>query len=467
MVSFCRDDGADGPRPGVMGWERFLALGDAGEQLRRGRRSDCGAPDLGALATLRYTSGTTGKPKGVMYRHDQLRWVGQSLASVLPWQARTRPLTYLSFLPMSHVVEGILGAYAPYLVPAPVDIYFLEDFRQLARTLPQVKPTIFFSVPRLYDKVWEGIAASSVGRLYLSLHDGLRRRMLRPLLRWASLRKAGLDRCAQLMVGSAPACEATLEGLRDLGIEVHNAYGLTEAPLVTLNRLGANRIDTVGTPLPRTEVRIAEDGEVMVRGPQIMAGYYGQGDGQVPPVRDGWLFTGDLGRCTDEGNLVIQGRKKELLKSSYGKYIQPAKVEALLRDIPGVAEAMVVGEQKPYCAAILWTQGDAQLPAVFRAIDQAIAEANTRLAHPEQVKRWAILANDLSIERGDLTANLKLKRQAVAQRLQAVVEALYASAGTVPSPIALASSSRDSAGEIAVQFADLLHLGQARQSEAI
>ncbi len=136
---------------------------------------------------------------------------------------------------------------------------------------------------------------------------------------------------------------------------------MTEAPLVTLNRLGANRLGTVGEPLPQTEIRVAEDGEVLVRGPQVMAGYFdGQAGGEIAqPFRDGWLLTGDLGRLTPEGSLVLTGRKKELIKTSYGKYVQPAKVESLLREIPGVAEAMLVGEERPYCVALLWVQGQA------------------------------------------------------------------------------------------------------------
>ena len=166
---------------------------------------------------------------------------------------------------------------------------------------------------------------------------------------WASWDCA---RRTQLAVGSAVASEKLLLNFRELGIEIHNAYGLTEAPLVTLNRAGANHIGTVGTPLPRTEVRIAEDGEVLVRGPQVTAGYF---EADAPsPVQDGWLHTGDLGRLTADGYLVLEGRKKELFKTSYGKYVQPAKIEALLRDIPGIAETMLVGEGRPYCVALLW-----------------------------------------------------------------------------------------------------------------
>jgi long-chain acyl-CoA synthetase len=299
--------------------------------------------------------------------------------------------------------------------------------KELQAVLPRVRPTIFFSVPRIYERIWEALEVNSLGRRYLSLPFGLRKRALGALLRWQTLRKAGLDRCAQLMAGSASCSEDLLKNFRELGIEIHNAYGMTEAPLVALNRLGANRLGTVGEPLPQTEIRIAEDGEVLVRGPQVMAGYFeGQAGGEiVQPFRDGWLLTGDLGCLSPEGSLVLKGRKKELFKTSYGKYIQPAKVEALLRDIPGVSEAMLVGEGRPYCVALLWVQEKTLDADTGQFIDRLVCQVNQGLSHPEQLKRWAVLADDLSIEAGDLTANLKLKRQVVARRLGEVLEGLY------------------------------------------
>jgi long-chain acyl-CoA synthetase len=422
VVSFCREHVPAGVGREAISWEAFLALG-AGHSVPRH------APvGFGDLATLRYTSGTTGRPKGVSFQHQHLRWMGQAMASLLPWQARNSTTHYLSFLPMNHVVEGILATYCPYYVPAPVNIYFLEDLKDIQRALPLLRPTIFFSVPRIYEKIWEALEENPVGRRYLGLPGGLRKRTLGALLRWQTLRKAGLDRCAQLITGSAPCSEGLLRNFRELGIEIHNAYGMTEAPLVTLNRLGANRLGTVGEPLPETEIRVAEDGEVLVRGPQVMAGYFDEqaGGETVQPFRDGWLLTGDLGCLLPDGSLILKGRKKELFKTSYGKYVQPAKVEALLRDIPGVAEAMLVGEERPYCVALLWIQDKVLDAGAAQLIDRLVGEVNHDLSEPEQVERWAVLANDLSIEAGDLTANLKLKRQAVARRLEDVLTELYA-----------------------------------------
>ena len=418
----------------VIPWEGFLALG-----------REAGAPQAAALgstrqvalqapvgfddpATMRFTSGTTGTPRGASFRHGQVLWLAETLAALLPWRARVRPARYLSFLPMNHVVEGILGTYAPYYLPAPVDVWFLEDFYALSRALPRVRPTAFFSVPRFYEKVWERFTAQAPGRLYLGLPPGGLRQTLRPLVRWALLRKAGLDRCAQLIVGSAPCSDRLLVDFRELGVEIHNAYGLTEAPLVTLNRRGANRLGTVGTPLPATEVRLAPDGEVLVRGPQV-----GGGEGTAGALLpDGWLATGDLGEITPDGSLVIRGRKKEILVTSYGKNIHPAKIESLLRQIPGMAEAMIVGEGRPALCALLWLKGGSATPGALDAVDNEVRQLNAGLSHPEQLKRWAVLAESPSIESGELTGNLKLRRQIVLARRSGVMEMLYGGSSARP-----------------------------------
>ncbi len=414
VVDFCRKGPGKDLGRDLMTWGEFIAMGEASEEN--------GAAPVGPgdLATVRYTSGTTGRVKGVCFDHGNLVFMAESLCSMLPWGARNSEASYLSFLPMNHVVEGIIGAYSPYYAPAPLKVYFLEDFRGLQGALPMVRPSVFFSVPRFYEKLWGALSDSWLGRLYLGAGDGLRG-LLRPILRRTLLRRAGLDRCAQLIVGSAPSGGELLRGFHELGVEVHDAYGLTEAPLVTMNRLGENRLGTVGRPLPRTEVGIGGDGEVMVRGPQVMRGYLGSESDQ--PFRDGWLLTGDLGHITDEGSLVIHGRKKELIITSYGKNVHPGRVESMLREIQGVAEAMVVGEGRPYCSAIIWVDGGSQGKAA--EIEEAVRGVNRGLSQPENVRRWAILENDLSIEGGDLTANLKLRRGRVLERLSGVVEALY------------------------------------------
>lgn len=435
-VSFCR-----GPLPmsagrTVIGWEDFLARGTS-----RPARPE--APvDLGDAATLRYTSGTTGAPKGTVFTHAQLRWMGQTVVSLLPWVTRTGANHYLSFLPLNHVVEGILCTYASYSLPGATDIYFLEDFRALAETLPRVRPTIFFCVPRVYEKAWIRLTSNRLGRLLIRLPRRLARGALRRLL----LGGMGLDRCTELIVGSAPVGAALLEAYRGIGVEIHNAYGMTEAPLISLNRAGRNRIGTVGEPLPETDVRIGPDGEIRVRGPQVASCY---DDPALPPLlEEGWLPTGDLGHLTEDGYLVVDGRRKEAIATSYGKKISPEKVEAMLRVIPGVAEAVLVGDQRPYCAALLWVDDLWRTKDAMNAVDGAVRQVALQLAPSERPRRWAILRNELSVEGGDLTAGLKPKREQILGRYRPVIDALYAGTRASEGAIHVAGAASEARSEV-------------------
>lgn len=424
LISFTRESGElHSELPGeelslkILGWNDFLNLGEGEANLK------LAAPvDFDEVATIRYTSGTTGKPRGVTFTHGNLRWMAEYIASMPPWKDRNNDVNYLSFLPMNHVVEGILGMYGPYYAPAPLKLYFLEDFQDLPEALPMVRPNIFFSVPRFYEKVWSEVEESMVGESYLKSEEGKKKQILRRLIKRGVLKKAGLDRCAQLIVGSAPMSGDLLKAYQRLGIEIHNAYGLTEAPLVTINRLGANRTETVGEPLPSTQIRIAPDGEVMVQGPQVMSGYFNH-DLEAPDslLKNCWLLTGDFGYLTEEGSLVITGRKKEVIVNSYGKTISPLKIECLLKDIPGISEALLIGDKKPYCSALLWFDEEPQI----ENISDSITRINSRVSRPEQIKRWVALKNDLSIENGDLTGNLKIKRINVIKRYQKVLNFIY------------------------------------------
>ncbi|MCD8361742.1 MAG: AMP-binding protein [Lachnospiraceae bacterium] len=393
----------------LMSWENFLALGKTQEITPI-------HVSYQDIATIRYTSGTTGNSKEVIFTHGQLRWMAETMASLLSFRSRSESTTYLSFLPLSHVVEGILGMYTPYYLSAPLSLYFLNDFDRLATTLPKVRPTIFFSVPRFYEKIWDQLAQNRVGQSYLSSESDLWKRLLRPILKKTLLKKAGLDRCDQLIVGSAPVSRKLLEDFRELGIEIHNAYGLTEAPLITLNRPGANDLTTVGPPLPDTDVTLADDGEILVAGPQVAMAY----DGRT----DACLHTGDLGEITADGHLRIIGRKKEILINSYGKNINLQKVETLLRDIPGISEALLVGEKRPYCVALLWPEEEQPIPDE-RTLTSAVLSVNEHLSHPEQIKRYALMSSPLKISTGELTPNLKLRRNQIEELHQETIDGLY------------------------------------------
>ncbi len=415
-------------RQGVFAWDTFLNLGEEDAPGAACPLQDHEGAAYGDVATIRYTSGTTGEPKGVMFTQYQLKWMGETLPALLDWKSRNATIRYLSFLPMSHVVEGILVAYAPYYILSDVEVYYLNDFGYLTEALPKVRPTIFFSVPRFYEKAWEQLISTGIGKYYLSLKAGAWKRLVGGLCRRGLLRKAGLDACKQLIVGSAPISLELLESYRGLGIEIYNAYGLTEAPLITLSRYGQNERGSVGALLPETHAKI-DDGEILVRGPQLTIGY----DGVFEPVTggDGYFRTGDFGHLSPKGHLVLDGRKKEMIITSYGKNINPQKIETRLKAIPLVSEVLLIGESLPYCSALIWVdKGTGDLCAEEeRGLDEAVSSVNESLSHPEQVKKWVFITEALSIQKGELTPNLKLRRERIQETHHALVAALYGDGG--------------------------------------
>ena len=396
----------------VMKWDEFISGAEAPENID--------PPEPDDLATIRFTSGTTGDPKGVTFTFAQLAWMGEVMTALLPWNERNRARRYLSVLPQSHVVEGILASYAPYYMLAKADYYYLNDFSALTDALPKVRPSVFFSVPRFYEKLWEQIMTSSPGKRWASMKNSPAKKALGAVIRRQALKKAGLDSCGQLIVGSAPVSEALLRNFRELGIEIHNAYGQTEAPLITINRLGDNEIPTVGTPLPETSVTAAEDGELIVSGPQVTRGYYGQ---DADNIHDGILMTGDLGTIQDNGHITLRGRKKEIIVTAYGKNISIPGIEERLKNIPGVSEAVLIGENRPYCTALLWLESEVSDTDLQHEIDLI----NEGLSHPEQIRKYRVVPEPLSIQAGELTPNLKVKRAAVAAHLKDEIEEMYRS----------------------------------------
>ncbi|MCW3999266.1 MAG: AMP-binding protein [Candidatus Bathyarchaeota archaeon] len=397
VVSFC--PGVPGAPEGVMSWETFLA------KAVHTKPPAYSPVDFSDVATIRHTYGSTGEPKGACLSHGSLRYIAEALASNFPWKTRTTQASYLSFLPLNHVAEGITAAYSPYFFPATMDIYYLADYQNLPCALALAKPSVVFSIPRFYEKLWSNVAASSLGRQYLAAEVGIKKRMLGRILRSAALRKAGLNHCSQFIVGAACSSEVLLRSFHELGIEIYNAYGLSEAPLVAMNPLGKNTFDTVGYPLKQTELRIDEDGEVMVKGPQVMTGYFNRGG--LQSFRGDWLATGDIGELTAEGRLRILGRKKHVIVTSYGKKVPVERIEASFKALPFVRECLVVGENKPFCSAVFWV--DEQKEEHKTEIEEALARINLELEGPAQIKRCVVLVGD--IEAAGSAEALKRKRQ--------------------------------------------------------
>jgi long-chain acyl-CoA synthetase len=435
----------------AISWEAGLAQGDAFGRSRPGllaSRWQAVAPQ--DLASLIYTSGTTGAQKGVMLTHRNLTWTAQATLECLPGSPDDRVLSYL---PLSHVLERVVSHLRQ--VATGCQIYFCPGIDQVMTLVGEVHPTYFTSVPRLWEKIYARIRAR------MDHVTGLRRlirdwalvaaarktaayeRRVRPStwVRWQwaladrlvyrKIRETlGFDQIRICLSGSAPVSPDILRFFYGLGVEILEGYGLTEttAP-VTVNRPGQARFGTVGTALPGEEVRIAADGEILVRGPNVFQGYFRDPVATAEALHDGWLLTGDVGELDADGYLKITDRKKDLFKTSGGKYVAPGAIENVLSGRGGIAQAVVIGDARPFVTALITLDpGDARRgpddPQVKQRVDQAIAEVNRTLSHPEQIKKWKILDGEFVV--GDeLTPKMSVRRKRIYEKYRAQIEDLY------------------------------------------
>jgi long-chain acyl-CoA synthetase len=413
------------------------------------------------LAVIIYTSGTTGTPKGVMLSHGNLASNAHAAFDLIPDLIRPGD-PVLSILPYAHIYEStnVFG----YLIRG-AEIYVNRQIETLLDDLRTVRPVIVFCVPRIFERTFAGILAKAraagglkaklvpwalaIGRLFKRAELegtarglGLRiQYMLAQKLVLEKLRpQLGCDRLRVFVSGSAALHLDIALTFEAAGMPIMEGYGLTEcSPVVTVNRPGARRIATVGRAVPGVDVRLAEDGEILVRGPNVMQGYYRNPDATAVRVRDGWLATGDVGTLDPDGYLRIIDRKDEIFKTSGGKFISPARVETAVMRSPFIAQAMVFGNGMPHPAALIspnWTAlcSRMEIPAgtppaelagredVRRFVAAECSRKTADLATFEQI-RWAgVLVRDLTIEDGELTPTLKLKRRVIEARYASLVD---------------------------------------------
>ena len=462
------DPGAEGVQSG----ERALAeVVDRGHRrlmtengLGRLYKERSQAIDPDALATIIYTSGTTGHPKGVMLSHHNFV---ANMVDVDQMIAITEDDTALSFLPLSHAFERMVVYLYLY---KGATIAFAEAIDTLGRDMQQVRPTVMTGVPRVYEKlrariidavaaaprVRQGLFAWAVGvghaaasarlagrepGLFTRAQEGLADSLVLSKIR---LRTGG--RLRFVVSGSAPLGREVTEFLYAVGLPVLEGYGLTEtSPVLTTTPLGAGRLGTVGTALPHVELKIAADGEILARGPNVMLGYYHNREATAAVMRDGWFHTGDIGRIDADGYLSITDRKKELIVTAGGKNVAPQPVELLLKRDPLVAEAVLVGDRRHFVSVLLVPDFptlerriavDGLAPGrpdelvtredVQRIFQPIVDQANSELAGYEQVKRFALLPAEFSVATGELTPTLKVKRRVVEERWKEVIEEIYA-----------------------------------------
>lgn len=443
--------------PDAIPMHGLMPAGSAG----RDPEFDARARSIGPadLATIIYTSGTTGVPKGAMLTHGNL---ASNLGAALQQLPMAEGDIGISFLPLAHVTarhvdyawfyQGVTIAYCPFI-------------DQLPAALQEVRPTIFVGVPRVYEKMY--------AQVQLKVQSGVRRALYnwamkvghahrsetleqkRPAsLSWrladklvfSKVRNGMGGRVRILFSGGAPLARQMAEWFADIGVRIDEGYGLTEtSPVIAVNTPAHHKLGTVGIPLSNLEVRIADDGEILVRGPSVFQGYWNLPEQTSQALTDGWFHTGDIGNLDSEGFLSVTDRKKDLLKTSGGKFITPQPIEKALQMSPWVAEAVVLGDRRKFPAAIIapdfrmlepWARNngvrftsheelvtDAAVRALYEGI---VAEINQKLARYEQLKKFLLIAEEFSVANGLLTASMKLRRRQVEERYREQIDALYA-----------------------------------------
>lgn len=417
------------------------------------------------LAVLIYTSGTTGMPKGVMLTHHNIAFTAGSSFDY-GFGAVDVGDPVLSVLPFSHIYEHMI-VYG--FVRTGVKYFICHNPDELLADLRDVRPVAMTSVPRIFERMIAGVTgkalaegglkaklvpwALEVGREYMrvktagtrispvlalqySVAQALVLKKIRPAM--------GLDRCRLLVSGSAPLHYDTAMTFLGMGIVIIEGYGPTEcSPTITVNRLQDNRFGTVGRPIPGVQIKLAEDGEILVKGPNVMRGYYKDEAATAEVMAGGWYHTGDVGVVDADGYLRITDRKKELFKTSGGKFLAPARVESAIKRSVFVNQVMLVGESRPHPAALVSPNWDLVITElnldrstpvselskradVHEFITKEVREKTADLATFEQVRRVAILPHELSVENGELSPTLKVKRRVVEQRFAADIERAYA-----------------------------------------
>jgi long-subunit acyl-CoA synthetase (AMP-forming) len=451
----------------VVTWAGGLAAGDTYNREHPGEFEDrWGAVGLDDLATFIYTSGTTGPPKAVMIDHRNIIWTASSILKTISLSTETPDDDVtISYLPLAHVAERVAGHILHVYVGHR--IYFAEDIAHLAANVTEVRPTFMFGVPRIWEKYQAVVQAQIAGTGGV---QGL-------LARWAIKQGAanvdratsgeppdaaykladrlvlskirvrlGLDRAKQLSSGAAPINPETLRFFWGLGLPIFEVYGQSEdtGPTST-GRIGYCRLGTVGPAMPGVEIKIAEDGEVLVKGTNVFRGYF-KDDAATREALDaqGYLHSGDVG-VLEDGFLRITDRKKDLIITAGGKNISPSNIEVALKRLPFIGQAVAIGDSRPFMSALLTVDAE-QVAALAKQVGEpadilnlsqsekvrelfqaGVDAVNANLANVEKIKKFSILPNDLSLDGGELTPTMKVKRKVVNEKYADLIQAIYSS----------------------------------------
>ncbi len=438
---------------GIIAWEAALTSGAERYASDPGpveaRLAGIGPDDV---ALFIYTSGTTGNPKGAMLSHANLLWAIDSLADAVPMTERDE---LLSFLPLSHIVERLISVTAPLRFGYTVS--FTENLDTVLTNLQEIRPTVFFAVPRIWEKLHSLVElhmkdANPIKRVAYGAALGAARGgnpLGTAVAQLAVLRllrlRLGLDRVRIAISGAAPIAPEIIAYFRAIGVDVREGFGLTESTGIIAIHRSDGRLGTVGRPFKGVEVRIAEDGEILSRGPGNFLGYHKDPVATTEALEGGWLHTGDVGEIDDDGQLRITDRKKDILITAGGKNIAPQKIENQLKSSPYINDAVVIGDRRKYLTALLVLDEDnvtfwaaeqqlsystytdlASNPEVRELVEGEVQRVNATLARVETIKKFAILPKRLYHEDGEVTATLKVKRSSIARKYAELIEEMYA-----------------------------------------
>ncbi|MEV6035210.1 AMP-dependent synthetase/ligase [Nonomuraea sp. NPDC052116] len=430
-----------------------LEAGDVSDADVDRRREQVGIADL---ATVVYTSGTTGRPKGCRIAHDNLLFTARNvLRGPLEPLFATKDPAALLFLPLAHILARIIQVV---LIEAGAVIAHTPNMKNVAPDLQDFKPTFLLGVPRVFEKVYNGAEQKAIsggkGKIFASAVDvamassrasaagaplGLRlKHLVFDRLVYTKLRAATGGRLSAAVSGGGALGERLGHFFKGVGIEVFEGYGLTETTgPCTVNMPYGNKIGTVGKPLPGVSLRIDDDGEILARGRNVFPGYWKNDEATAEVIdAEGWFHTGDIGELDADGYLRITGRKKEILVTAAGKNVAPGPLEDALRAHPLVSQAMIVGDGRPFVAALITLDPEAlpdgasaaELrtdPAVLAQVQEAVDRANLLVSKAEQIKKFTILDRDITEDSGHLTPTLKVKRNLVMRDFTKEIDGLY------------------------------------------
>ena len=436
----------------IITWDEFIAKGSTVDEAEINARNDSIQPD--DTSSLIYTSGTTGNPKGVELTHKN--WTFE-LDSVLTIMKFNQGELYVSWLPLAHVFGQLVDNH--YWIRRALHMHIVDSPLNTVDYAKEVHPHLFISVPRIYEKIYSNLKAAIDSRLILKI--GLKIPGLSGVFKGKLKAAVGFGDLRFAVSGAAPINPDILKLFQFLEIPLFEGYGMTENTAgATLNYGGNNKIGSVGKAFPDTEVKIGNDGEILLRGDHVMKGYYNNDQATADTIIDGWLHTGDVGAIDSEGFLSITGRKKEIYVSSAGKNIAPLVIEETMKSIPVISQCFLVGDARKFCSALFTLDVGAilrdkigldpnEIPkdplgqlamlkenghelSDFTESDDLKSEVqfqvddlNGQFSNPEQVKKFLILPRDFTIDDGELTPTLKIRRKQINENWSDLIESMY------------------------------------------